>query len=447
MVGLDLSIVNIAFPAISRSFPSTSRAGLSWVLTGYSLVFGALLLAGGRTADRVGRKRTFFLGIGVFSLGSALCGLAPSVALLVGGRVLQGAGAAFVLPASLGLLLAGTPPTERPRVVSMWGAVSALAVATGPSLGAVLVDGPGWRWAFYINLPVALLAWLAGRRAIAESREPATAGRPDLLGVGMAVAAVGGLALGIVEGHEWGWGDGRVVVAFVAAALLFPALIARSARHPQPVVDLTLFRQRTFTVANLATFFYAVGFFAMLLGNVLFLTSVWHYSVLRAGLAITPGPVVVVLFAGTAGKLAGRYGFRPVLMSGATLFALGEAWLVTRVGPASSYLGRWLPATILVGFGIAFTFPVLSAAAVSGLPPARLAIGSAVNQTSRQIGAVLGVALLVVILGSPRTPSQALNGFRHLWMFAASTALVSGLVSSRLARKPRAAADLAPAAA
>ena len=177
MASLDLSIVNIAFPALERSFPHDPRATLTWVITGYSIVFGSLLVTAGRTADASGSRRVFFSGMAVFSLGSALCGLAPSVMLLVAGRLIQGFGAACLLPASLSLLLDAFPSKRRSQVVALWGGVGALAVATGPSLGAVVVSSGGWRWAFYMNLPVAAVAFLMGRRVLSDSGRRPHAGR------------------------------------------------------------------------------------------------------------------------------------------------------------------------------------------------------------------------------------------------------------------------------
>jgi NTE family protein len=213
--------------------------------------------------------------------------------------------------------------------------------------------------------------------------------------------------------------------------------IFRSSRHEQPVLDLTLFRARSFRLANTAAFLYSMGFFAMLLGNILFLTGVWHYSILKAGLAVTPGPLVVAAVSGPAGKIASKYGFRPVLLVGFTTFAAGVLWYVWRVHGAPHYLALWLPGTLIVGLGIGLTFPVLSAAAVSSLQRERFAVGSAVNQTARQIGGALGVALLVVILGVPTSERAALANFHHLWLFIASMALAAGIVCLGLDRSPR----------
>ena len=421
MVALDLSIVNIAFPSLTRSFASVSTTTLSWVLSSYSVVFGALLLGAGRVVDRSGRKRSFLGGLAIFTVGSAACAAAPAAGLLIAGRVVQAIGAALLMPASLALLLGATPASQRARAVAMWGGISALAVATGPSLGSLLVDAGGWRWAFLVNLPVAAVAALVGRRVLTEA---AAGGRaPDLLGVGVVTVAVAALALGITQGSEWGWTTWRVLGALTAALVLGIVAVSRSRTHAAPAIDLAIFRSRTVALANAGTLVYAIGFFAMLLGNVLFLTSVWHYSTLRAGLAITPGPLVVAALSSTTGRWASRYGYRLVLVAGSLLFAAGELLIILRVGTTPSYLVDWLPSALLVGLGVAFTFPVLSAAAVSGLPAEKFGVGGAINQTSRQLGAVLGVALLVSIIGTPATTAAAMDAFRHAWLLSVVAAL------------------------
>ena len=259
---------------------------------------------------------------------------------------------------------------------------------------------------------------------------------PDYLGVALVSAALGALVLGISEGPTWGWSSPTVLVCFAGAVVVGLLFLRRSGRHPEPVLDLTLFRSRSFTVANAATFLYAMGFFAMLLGNILFLTGVWHYSILKAGLAVTPGPLVVAVVSGPAGRMAARFGFRRVLVSGFVVFVTGLVWYATRVGLRPDYLGVWLPATLVTGLGIGLTFPVLSAAAVSSLHAERFAVGSAVNQTARQVGGALGVALLVVLLGTPVGALSALRSFHHLWWYCAAMAGLAGLLCLLLTPGP-----------
>jgi NTE family protein len=288
---------------------------------------------------------------------------------------------------------------------------------------------------FFVNLPIGAVGYLVGRRVLTETAGARSGERPDYAGVVLVSATLAALVLGITQGPSWGWSSARILACFVGAVLVGAAFLRRSAHHPEPVLDLTLFRSRSFTVANATTVLYAMGFFAVLLGNILFLTSVWHYSILRSGLAVTPGPLVVAAVSGPAGRLAQRIGFRTVLLVGFVVFAGGLSWYATMVGLHPSYLARWLPATLVTGLGIGLTFPVLSATAVSSLHIERFAVGSAVNQTARQVGGAFGVALLVVILGTPRSPVAALANFRHLWAFAATMAVASGLVTTLLPRR------------
>lgn len=434
MASLDLSIVNIAFPALERTFSSDPRSSLAWVITGYAIAFGSLLVVAGRTADRLGAKRVFFAGLAVFCVGSALCGLAPTLLLLDAGRVVQGTGAAAMLPASLGLLLAAVPIAKRTQAVALWGGVGALAVATGPTVGALLVTWGGWRWVFFVNLPIGLAAWLGGRIVLPRTAPDATKSAPDYLGALLVCLSLGALVFGLTQGPSWGWSSARVIGCFAATVVLGAGFIVRCARHPEPVLDLRLFKSRSFSVANGAMVLYAMGFFGMLLGNILFLTGVWHFSILKAGLAVTPGPLVVAIVAGPAGRIASKVGFRNVLLTGSVFLAGGLSLYALRVGVHPDYVGVWLPATLVVGFGIGLSFPVLGATAVSSLHPDRFSVGSAVNQTARQLGGSIGVAILVVVLGSA-SGVAAIGDFRHLWWYAAGMSALSGLVCLALPRR------------
>ena len=341
-----------------------------------------------------------------------------------------------MLPASLSLLLAAYPQERRTQIVSLWGGIGALAVATGPTLGASLVTLGGWRWAFIVNLPVGAFAYAMGRRVLNESARDARRPAPDYWGALFVSGALASLVLAITQGPGWGWSSGADIGTLAVSVLLGSIFFYRCTHHAEPVLDFALFRARTFSVANIATLFYSMGFFAMLLGNILFLTSVWHYRIIWAGLAVTPGPLVVASVAGPAGRLAARVGFRTLLLSGTAFFTLGLLSFALRVGARPEYLTTWLPATLLIGLGIGLTFPVLGASAVSSLRPDRYAVGSAVNQTARQIGGAIGIAILVVLIGTPHSVGEALAHFRSLWFFAASMAAVAGLACAFLVRRP-----------
>jgi EmrB/QacA subfamily drug resistance transporter len=447
---LDVTIVNIAFPDVEASFSGTSLAGLSWILNAYNIVFAALLVPAGRLSDRVGRRRMFFVGVWTFLAASTVCGLAPSVEVLVGARVVQAAGAAILVPTSLALLLPEFPLEQRATATALWGATGGIAAATGPALGGVLVATTSWRSVFFVNLLIGLPALIPARRLLRESRDPHPGPLTDILGIVLLVAGVGLLSLGIVKGQDWGWGSAAVIGSLVGSALALAAFVARAARHPAPVIELGLLRVRSFAVANAGVFLFALGFYAVLLANILFLTSVWDWSVLRAGIAVTPGPLMAALSATVGGRLADRYGQRVVALPGGLLFAAGCLVFATATGATPHYASEFLPATLLTGTGVGLSFAAWGSAAVAELPPSRFATGSAISATSRQIGAVLGIAVLVAVIGTPR-PEDAVSTFHTAWVLMAIPSAAAGALALALgrvrARNPEAAVALAAAEA
>lgn len=433
---LDVTIVNIAFPAITAEFSAASLAGLSWVITAYNIVFAALLIPAGRLADQFGRRRVFLSGLVLFALASAACALAPNVEVLVGARVVQAVAAALLAPSSLALLLPAFPPERRGTVVGIWGATSAVAAAAGPALGGVLVEAFGWRAVFFVNLPIVALVLVMGLLVLTESKDPSS-GIPDAASVGLLGIGVALLSLGIVNGEGGGWGSLAVLGPLVGGAVLLAGFVLRSARVPNPLVELSLFRVRSFSAAALAYLVFSAAFFALLLSNVLFLTGVWHLDVLTAGLAVTPGPIMAAVASSQAGRLADRFGARAAIVPGGLSFAVGCVLFAVLVGPEPSYLGEFLPATLLTGLGVGAVFAGLGAASVAQLPPARFATGSAVGNCARQIGAVLGIAILLSGLGAAGETSAA---FRTAWALmalggvgAAVCGLVVGSVRARRA--------------
>jgi len=430
---LDVTIVNVAFPSIRDSFSGATLPQLSWVLNGYNVVFAALLLPAGRLADVLGRGRLFVLGIASFTLASLLCAVAPSLEALVAARVIQAGGAAVLVATSLALVLELFPVARRATAVGIFGAVAAVSAAIGPSLGGLLVEASDWRTVFMVNLPLGVVAWLMARAGAVHARGAGGGPLPDAAGVATVTLSLALIALGIVQGNEWGWGSVRVLAALAAGAALLVAFALRSRRHPAPVVDPALLRLPSLTVANLGTLVFAAGFYAMLLCNVLFLTEVWGYSTLTAGLALSPGPLTSAVVAGPAGRVADRFGQRVVVVPGALVFAAGIAGFIFRVGPDPAWVAEWLPATICTGAGIGLTFPALASAAVAAVPEEQFGVGSALNATTRQIGAVLGIAILVAVLGRP-LPSEAPQAFDEGWTFVA-LAGVASLFAGLLLRK------------
>jgi EmrB/QacA subfamily drug resistance transporter len=431
VASLDLFIVNIAFPDIQRDFEGTSLASLSWILNAYAIVFAALLVPAGRWADRAGRKRAFLGGLALFTLASAACAAAPSVDVLVAARVVQAAGAAVLMPASLGLLLPEFPPEKRGLAIGLWAAVGGTAAAAGPVIGGLLVE-LSWRWVFLVNLPVGIAAIVAGGRVLREIREQ-DAARPDVLGAGLLTGAVATLIAAIVQGPDWGWTDPRVLALFAAALVLGVAFAVRSSRVPVPVVEPELLRVRAFAASNAAGVLFFIGFSAMLLGSVLWFTEVWGETALGAGLKIAPGPAAAAVFAVAGGVLSGRIGPRAVGTVGATLFGLGGLWWATHLGATEHYATDYLPGMLIGGAGVGFVNPALARGATAQLPPARLATGSAVLTMSRQLGSALGVALLVAVLGTP-SPADVVDAFDGAWWMMVAAAFGSALAFTLVGR-------------
>ena len=413
MSSLDLFIVNLAFPYIGRQYPGTTLGSLSWVLNGYTIVFAAVLVPAGRWADRVGRRRIFLAGLAGFGAGSLLCGVAPGVPELIAARLIQAAGAGLMVPASLSLLLAAVPAAARTKAIGTWSALGALGAALGPVIGGSLVQA-SWRWVFWINIPVALAAIMLASRVVPESRDEQARGRPDLAGAALLAAAVGLVALALVEAPSWGWGSARFTGVLLGALASGAVMVLRSRRHHSPVIELGLLRSRTFSGTFAASVAYYAGFGAFVLSTVEFLTGVWHYSAVRAGLAIGPGPLMVLPFAQlVAPRLAARLGGPGrVAVLGCAVNAGAQLLWLSQIQLHPAYLAHLLPAQLLGGAGVGLTIPSLLGAGSTGLPPARLGTGSGILNMARQVGTVLGVAALVAILARA-VPGDPVTPFRH----------------------------------
>lgn len=432
LAALDLLIVNIAFPTLSREMDA-SPAALSWVLNGYTIGIAALLAPAGRIADRIGRRRVFLTGLTTFSAGSLGCALAWDVYSLIAFRVVQSVGAAMVTATSLALLLAAFPPSRRAMAIGVWSAVGGVAAALGPPIGGLLVEA-SWRWVFLVNLPVGVAALILGLRVLPESRDEAETRRPDVVGTGLLVMAVGLLAYGLVDAPDRGWDSPVVLGAFAGAAVAGVLVGLRAARAPRgvvPVLPLALFRSRTFALACLAMAVFMTAFAAMLLGNVLWLTGGWGMSPALAGIALVPGPALAALSAIPAGRLGARVGCGPVAAVGTALFALGTLFWLTQVGPEPAYATEFLPGQVLTGLGVGLTLTNLSAAVSASLPPAGLATGTAAFGATRQLGATLGVSVLLAVVAGA---GDELPGAQRGWLLIAVVALTASALALALGR-------------
>ncbi|TMQ96622.1 MFS transporter [Actinomadura soli] len=443
MAGLDLFIVNVAFNDIGRDFPGQSMADLSWVLNGYAIVFAALLVPLGRLADRYGRKPGLIAGLLVFTLASQACAVAPSLWWLVGFRVLQAAGAAALIPTSLGLLLSAYPAARRAGAVRIWSASAALAAAAGPAVGGVLVD-VSWRWVFEVNIPIGIAVTLLALRFVPDSRDGAAARLPDLPGTAVLTLAIALLALGLVKINDW---PGERTTIVIAGALLGLAWFwLRSLRHPAPVIEPSLLAVRTFSWSNATILLFTVAFAANLLLGVLWMQQIWHYSPIRTGLAVAPGPLMVPIMALVAGRLAAaRVPVGLITAVGCMLCAFGVAVIAMSLGPAPAYTTELLPGWLIGGMGVGLALPTILSAAAVDLPSHRYATGSAVVNMSRQIGSVLGVSLAVAVLGTPHGYADAHNGYVNAWLTVAGFMAVAAIAALGMTpRRPRPSSPTVP---
>ncbi|WP_369149180.1 MFS transporter [Streptomyces sp. R44] len=442
MVLLDNTIVGAALPDMQHRL-HTQLTGLQWIVDAYVLLVAMLLLSGGVFADRFGRKRVYLTGVVVFTAASVLCALAPSLGWLVVGRVLQGIGAAALSPASLALLVAAYPvPQERVRAIGLWAGFSGIGLAAGPVAGGVLTDAFGWPAIFLVNLPIGVVLVLVGLRSLEETRNP-SAPAIDVPGTVLSALGVGALTYGLIEGGARGWTSPVILGSFAAAAILLAAFTAVEARRRAPLLPLRLFRQRLFTVSNTAMT--VVGF--ALMGSSFFFSQFFVYvqgsSILRAGLQTLPTSLGMVIVSPYAGRLAARHGFRIVVTTGLALAGLGLLALGT-VHADTGYGNVWWRLGI-VGIGFALTMSPLTGAAIQAVSPQEGGLASGISSTTRQIGAVLGVAVLGAVVRTRQSGGASFEaGLNSAFVTAGAitlaTAVITGLWLARSKPAERSAA-------
>jgi EmrB/QacA subfamily drug resistance transporter len=431
LAALDLLVVNVAFEEIGDAFPGHSLADLSWILNAYAIVYASLLIPLGRYADKIGNKRVFVTGLILFIAASVAAAASASLEALVAFRVLQGVGAAAVTPTSLGLLLHSVPAERRAASVRIWATSGAVAAALGPLLGGVLVEA-SWRWVFLVNLPVGLVLVVLAVRIIPTFRRPDEAGNPDLVGAILLTIGIGALTTALVRGPEWGWTGWQTLTAVGLSATALALFCVNNTRHRSPLLPRDLLRVPSLGWSNAASLLFNAAFAAGLLALILYLQRVWGYSALRTGLAIAPGPLVVPVFALLGQRLARRQPAGRIALAGSLLWAAGTTILTVSIGTERSYATDVLPGWLVCGFGVGLALPTILASATADLPPARSATGSAIVNMSRQIGIVLGVAVLVAVFGTPDTADTVIDAFDRTWWVVVAMALASAAVAPRM---------------
>jgi EmrB/QacA subfamily drug resistance transporter len=435
MFALDSTIVNPALPTIQKDL-GFSTSGLAWVVNGYVLVAGGFLILGGRVADIVGRRRMFVIGTIVFAAASAVSGLAQNPAMLVTARFGQGLGEALAAPAALSLVvLLFHDSTERAKAIGLWGAITALGATIGVVLSGIIVSEINWRWIFLVNLPVALIVVFIVPRMVAESRMTGER-KVDYLGAVLVTAGLTLLVDGLLQASDHGWGSSNVLIPLITGAALLVGFVASQLVVRVPLVPLRFFRNRTRVTANLATIFGGAGFLVMFFTVTLYMQDVLHYSALKAGLAW--GPFGLALFVGFAvmAQILPKVGVKPALIA-AFLISAGGLYLLSGINSHSHYANHLLPGMLVMAFGQAISFIGLQNSALHNLGPADAGLGSALQNTSLQIGGSLGLSVLVTI-ALRHTSTQLSHGISltvaatdgYIWAlrFAAGASIVGAVV-------------------
>lgn len=434
MASLDSTILYAGFNNILQSFPNSKASDLSWAMSGYSIVYAAMMIPAGGIADKYGRKKTFMLGTLLFISASFACGVSPSVFWLIVARVFQSIGACLLSPAALALVLEAFPKEKRMIAMGAWGAVSALAAALGPGIGSYIIDVGGWEWAFFINIPIGLFCIWQSATILHESVQPRDKMRLDLLGMLQLILGVGAIAYGIVEMKSADWSQSELIGIIVLGLVIILSYIPWAKYNPEPLFDLGLFKNKTFLFSNLAGIAFGIAFSIMFFSFFFWMKNIWHFSQSLAGAAIMPGPLVVVPTAILSGKIASKIGHRPLLITGAITYALSGLWFLLVPDASPNYARDWLPGLLLSGMSVGLVMPSLSAAAVFGLPPKDYAVGSAINQAMRQIGTVIGVSITVLFLAKSQLQ---IADFKPTYLIHIALALMTAILCIPINTHPK----------
>ena len=435
MVMLDNTVVNIALPAIQSRFHA-SISELSWTVNAYTLVFGVLLVTGGRLGDVFGRKRMFLAGIVVFTLGSIGAGLSQSINELVLFRGLQGAGAAFLMPGSLSIITNTFQGPERGRALGLWAGISGMALGMGPVLGGLLVEKAGWEWIFFLNVPVALIAIPVTLYAVNESRDENATRRIDWLGIVTLSVGLGSLVLALVQANDYGWTSTRTLGELVLAAVGLVAFGLLQWRQSEPMLDLNFFRDRNFNAGNVTAFLVSFSMFATFFFITLYMQSAMGLSALETGVRFLPMTLLIIVTAPIAGRLSDKYGSRWLLTIGMTLVAM-SLFLESRITDTSGYL-TLLPAFLVGGVGMGMTMSPMTALVMGSVDRAKAGAASGVLSMTRMIGGVFGVAALTALFdhlsatqGAGHSPSDVfIYSLSHSLRYSAAIALVGAFVAA-----------------
>jgi EmrB/QacA subfamily drug resistance transporter len=422
MVTLDNLVVTNALPVI-KSELGASLSDLQWFVNAYTLAFAALLLTAAAIGDRLGRRRVFLAGIALFTLASAACALASEPWMLIGARAIQGIGAAAVMPLSLTLLAGAVPEKLRSAAIGIWGGISGLGIAVGPVVGGAVVDGLNWQWIFWLNVPIGAIAVVLAARVLTESRGAA---KPlDLVGLVLATSGVLSVVWGVVHGADDGWTSAGVLGSLVAGGVLLAAFLGWERRTPAPMLPLRLFSVRSFSVVNVVAFTFAVGVFGAVFLLAQFFQVVQGYTPFQSGVRTLPWTAAPLVVAPIAGLIVDRVGPRTLIVAGQALLAVGLGWIAL-ITTATTQYGDMVAPFVLAGIGMGLTFAPSASVVMAGASDADRGVASGTNNTIREVGVAMGVAVLASVFassGSYESPTQYAAGLvPAVWTGAAIVA-------------------------
>ncbi len=421
---LDNNAANVAFPFIERSFPDTPRSTLAWVSTGFSIMAASLLLVSGKLADRNGRRRVFLLGMAVFVTASTLTALAPTPSLLISARLVQGAGSALLTSTAIALLLPEFPPGKRGLALGIWGTFGSAGAAAGPTFGALAIEASSWRLVFLLNVPIAVVVLVVGRRILRDDRPAEAVGHLDLFGTVTGTLGIAALTFALLQGPRWGWRSVAVLGVAAVCVVLLTVFFAWCHRSANPLLDLTLFADRRFATANLSQAGTQMAIFTWFFTTPLFLINVWGFSALAGGAAVAIG-MVASFVSIPVGSWSDRHGYKRVLIAGGLVSVAGMAWWVFEVESEPNYWSGYLPGLVLFGIGAGMVGIVVTNAGLATMSEDSLASANAAFQTVRRLAGAIGVALAVAILGGRENDSVA--AFRNIWLLIGGGYLFSVL--------------------
>jgi EmrB/QacA subfamily drug resistance transporter len=434
MIMLDNTVVNVALPSIRQDL-GISISELEWVVNAYALTFGVLLLSGGKLADLLGRRRIFIAGLIIFTISSLWCGLADSANSLIAARTAQGVGAALMNPATLSILTATFPPRQRGTAIGIWAGVSALALAIGPVVGGLITQDISWNWIFFVNIPVGILAVVAARLFIDETRDTSANQRLDLPGLVTSGLSLFALTYGLIETNTHAWGSTRVLGLLALAVVSMIAFVLLELRQKSPMLDLNLFRNPTFSGANAVMGLVGLAMFGIFFFNSLFLQNILHYGAIKTGATFLPMTVLIILVAPVAGRLSDRIGPRPLMTAGMVMLTV-SLLLFGTLGTDSTFWNI-VPGLVAGGIGMAITMAPTTSAAMGAVPVDKAGVGSAVINSMRQVGGSLGIAIMGTLIATqitvaplnPAYASQFVDGYHHALQMGAGLLIVGAFVA------------------